>query len=192
MDWYKRSWSGRVRTKNSLVRTRTDQIRVLTVTYISQIFGSTFFGIVGVNAAHHHPEIFHDGDTPRSDPDWGLAVLDTVRDRSSISGVKGSLSAGQDGDLKLELDYKQSHSLLSFILVMFNFGHHTLHHLFPTIDHWHLPKLYPVLEQTLNEFGIPFNDHTFASLLIGQFMQASRSTPNPLPPKSFKHVTKSK
>lgn len=27
--------------------------------------GSFHFGVVGVNAAHHHPEIFHDGDTPR-------------------------------------------------------------------------------------------------------------------------------
>lgn len=26
---------------------------------------SFIFGIIGVNAAHHHPGIFHDGDTPR-------------------------------------------------------------------------------------------------------------------------------
>ncbi|VEN38831.1 unnamed protein product [Callosobruchus maculatus] len=26
---------------------------------------SICFGIIGVNAAHHHPDIFHDGDTPR-------------------------------------------------------------------------------------------------------------------------------
>lgn len=26
---------------------------------------SVHFGVVGVNAAHHHPEIFHDGDAPR-------------------------------------------------------------------------------------------------------------------------------
>lgn len=26
---------------------------------------SFHFGLVGLNAAHHHPNIFHDGDTPR-------------------------------------------------------------------------------------------------------------------------------
>lgn len=30
-----------------------------------QLTGSLHFGAVGLNAAHHHPEIFHDGDTPR-------------------------------------------------------------------------------------------------------------------------------
>lgn len=27
--------------------------------------GSIMFGIIGVNAAHHHPDIFHDGDAIR-------------------------------------------------------------------------------------------------------------------------------
>lgn len=30
-------------------------------------FSSFHFGVVGLNAAHHHPNIFHDGDTPRYD-----------------------------------------------------------------------------------------------------------------------------
>lgn len=29
------------------------------------LVASLHFGIVGLNAAHHHPKIFHDGDTPR-------------------------------------------------------------------------------------------------------------------------------
>lgn len=29
------------------------------------IVGSLHFGFVGLHAAHHHPDIFHDGDTPR-------------------------------------------------------------------------------------------------------------------------------
>lgn len=28
-------------------------------------FGSFHFSAVGLNAAHHHPDIFHDGDAPR-------------------------------------------------------------------------------------------------------------------------------
>ncbi|XP_059471566.1 cytochrome b5-related protein-like [Neocloeon triangulifer] len=148
--------------------------------------GSFVFAVVGINAAHHHPEIFHDGDTPREDTDWGLAALDTVRDRPGISGVSGHLKSDSDGALKVVIDSTKSEDIASFVKVMFNFGHHSLHHLFPTIDHWHLPKLYPVLEQTLNEFGIPFTTKSIASLVIGQFQQASRSTPNPLPPKSIK------
>lgn len=29
------------------------------------LIASTHFAIVGVNAAHHRPDIFHDGDSPR-------------------------------------------------------------------------------------------------------------------------------
>ena len=29
------------------------------------ICGSFIFGFIGLNAAHHHPQIFHDGDKPR-------------------------------------------------------------------------------------------------------------------------------
>jgi hypothetical protein len=146
--------------------------------------------MVAFNAAHHHPEIFHDGDTPREDTDWGLAVIDTVRDRPSISGVKGSLNEDQSGQIKLRIDSSGSQKLLSFILVMFNFGHHTLHHLFPSVDHWHLPKLYPVLEETMNEFGIPFSTLSITGLIVGQLKQGSKSVPNPLPPKSFKNVVR--
>jgi hypothetical protein len=153
-----------------------------------QLFSSFCFGVVGVNAAHHHPEIFHDGDAPRSDRDWGLNTLDTVRDRSTICGAKEELSESSDGQIKLKIDSSRSQSLLSFMLIMGNFGHHTLHHLFPAIDHWHLPQLYPVLEQTLNEFKVPWQTMSFTGMLLGQFLQASRSVPNPVPPKTFKDV----
>lgn len=29
------------------------------------VIGSLHYGIVGLHAAHHHPELFHDGDEPR-------------------------------------------------------------------------------------------------------------------------------
>ena len=46
-------------------------------------FNYVFF-IIGLTAAHHHPDIFHDGDRMRDDPDWGLCQLDAVRDRCSL------------------------------------------------------------------------------------------------------------
>ena len=42
---------------------------------------SFLFAFKGLIAAHHHPDIYHAGDTQRRDPDWGLCQLDTVRDR---------------------------------------------------------------------------------------------------------------
>lgn len=29
------------------------------------LVGSLHYGFIGLHAAHHHPDIFHDGDTPR-------------------------------------------------------------------------------------------------------------------------------
>nr|BAN20361.1 conserved hypothetical protein [Riptortus pedestris] len=115
------------------------------------IFMASFmFSLVGLNAAHHHPEIFHDGDEPRKNRDWGVYQLDAVRDRTEIKGI------------------------LPLVLILF--GDHTLHHLFPTLDHAHLAKLYPVLEETCKEFNVDFKLHTIVDLLLGQFKQLTRNT----------------
>lgn len=42
---------------------------------------SLWFSFVGLTAAHHHPDIYHEGDAMRDNPDWGLCQLDAVRDR---------------------------------------------------------------------------------------------------------------
>ncbi|BES95744.1 Hypothetical protein NTJ_08553 [Nesidiocoris tenuis] len=115
------------------------------------IIGSFCFSVVGINAAHHHPELLHDGDEPRDrqEMDWGIYQIDAVRDRVEIQGV--------------------------FPLVIILFGDHTLHHLFPTIDHFHLYGLYPILEETCKEFGIEFRMGTIWDLIRGQFRQLSRN-----------------
>ncbi|XP_042223121.1 cytochrome b5-related protein-like [Homarus americanus] len=48
---------------------------------------STSFITIGLIAAHHHPEIYHEGDTMRDDRDWGLCQLDAVRDRYAMNLV---------------------------------------------------------------------------------------------------------
>ncbi|KAL1140757.1 hypothetical protein AAG570_000687 [Ranatra chinensis] len=114
------------------------------------LFTSSFiFGCIGLNAAHHHPEIFHDGDVPRADRDWGLFQLDAVRDRLEIKGI--------------------------LPLVITLFGDHSLHHLFPTLDHCHLVELYPILEDTCKEFGYDFKFTTISDLVQGQFLQLARN-----------------
>jgi len=120
--------------------------------------GSFWFGIVGFNAAHHDPEIFHDGDAPRSrdDIDWGIFQLDAVSDRYDITG--------------------------SPFLVLTNFGDHALHHLFPTLDHGALTHLYPIFKKTMKEFKVDLRMRSQLQLVKGQFMQLSREEPNPNPP----------
>nr|CAD7423342.1 unnamed protein product [Timema monikensis] len=120
------------------------------------ISSSFFFGLIGLNAGHHHPEVFHDGDTPRKDMDWGLFQLDAVRDRKEVMSCT--------------------------FLALVSFGHHALHHLFPSLDHGRLQQLYPALEDTCKEFGIPFEVSTVWEMLSGQFRQLARTEPNPLPP----------
>nr|CAD7450560.1 unnamed protein product [Timema bartmani] len=120
------------------------------------VTASFFFGLIGINGAHHHPDVFMDGDTPREDADWGLGQLDTLRDRPDIQS--------------------------NLFLALTQFGHHALHHLFPTVDHSRLEKLYPIMMETCKEFGIEYEEKSIWDMLRGQFQQLARTTPNPHPP----------
>lgn len=101
----------------------------------------------------------------REDKDWGLSQIDAVADRPEINE--------------------------STFLVLTNFGDHTIHHLFPTIDHGKLKYLYPVLQETCQEFGVEFRLITQWELIVGQFYQLLRMIPNPLPPGNKWHWHKS-
>ncbi|EDW04019.1 cytochrome b5-related protein [Drosophila grimshawi] len=121
---------------------------------------SFIFGFIGVTAAHHDPRIYHDGDAPRADRDWGLFQLDTIIDR---------------GDLKW-----------SDLLVLTHFGEHALHHMFPTLDHGVLKQLYPELQQTLAEFKCELREINHWGHIKGQNQQLLRTKPNPIPQGSKK------
>ncbi|XP_012286540.1 cytochrome b5-related protein [Orussus abietinus] len=115
------------------------------------LFGGFFFGFIGVNAAHHHPDIFHEGDIFRSDFDWGLFEMDAVRDRNVIDD--------------------------SLVLTLMSFGSHGLHHLLPTVDHDYLPLCYPAFQETCKEFGIDCTKWNYWTLVGGQFEQLGRVEP---------------
>lgn len=117
---------------------------------------SFLFALIGLNAAHHIPTIYHDGDARRKDLDWGLYQLDTVTDRSDIKG--------------------------SQFMVLTNFGDHALHHLFPTLDHGILPQFYPILTKTLEDFREELRECTFLEQIIGQNKQLLRTEANPVAP----------
>ena len=98
---------------------------------------------------HHHPDIYHAHDIPRSDTDWGLSQLDTVRE------VEKS----------------------NLLLLSTTFGNHLLHHLFPTIDHSKLAALYPALRETLEEEGEIYEFKGAADMVLGMHKQIVRTTP---------------
>jgi len=106
--------------------------------------------LIGINAAHHHPDIFHDGDDARTDPDFGLCQLDAVRDRP------GNWTT-------------------NVFLVMMTFGNHSLHHLFPTVCHSKLPYLQDVYAQHLKEYGEKFPAMTQWELYLGCLRQLART-----------------
>ncbi|KAF7280591.1 cytochrome b5-related protein-like [Rhynchophorus ferrugineus] len=130
--------------------------------------GSTHFFFVGLHAAHHHPDIFHDGDTPRSesDYDWGLSQMDAVMDRKEITG--------------------------SHFLVLTNFGDHALHHLFPTLDHGTLELLYPTFEKVMTQFDTNLRMVSQLDTIYGGFQQLVRVQPSTCAPdlKKYKYERK--
>ncbi|KAG7307965.1 hypothetical protein JYU34_006589 [Plutella xylostella] len=116
---------------------------------------SFIFFSIGSNAAHHHPKIFKDGDQVRDvTPDWGMHELEAVMDRTDVNG--------------------------NHFTVMTFFGHHALHHLFPTVDHGALEYLYPVLYKNCKKFRGNFRLTSSLDLFIGQLQQCVKTEPNVL------------
>lgn len=90
----------------------------------------------------------------RDDLDWGIYTIDTVMDNT---------------------DLRKHH-----FLALTHFGHHAMHHLFPTIDHGVLHKLYPVLFKTMKEFDVELDAYPWYHLVYGQLKQLARIEPNRL------------
>ncbi|CAH0605491.1 unnamed protein product [Chrysodeixis includens] len=117
--------------------------------------GSLIFYSIGSNAAHHHPNIFKDGDQVReSTVDWGMHELEAVMDRTDING--------------------------NLFKVMTFFGDHALHHLFPTLDHGLLEHLYPVFLDHCEKFKANFRMTSSFDLFLGQLKMAVKQNPNVL------------
>lgn len=126
---------------------------------------SVWFSFIGLTAAHHHPDIYHEGDAMRDNPDWGLCQLDAVRDRMEVTG--------------------------NLFLVSTTFGDHSLHHLLPTVDHSKLEYLYPAFFETCKEFNIPFQFVRQWELVCGKYLQLANVTPNTRSPGYKEKKTKS-
>jgi len=113
--------------------------------------------VIQKTTTHHGPQLYHAGDELRHDRDWGLHMLDTTRDMDKSEEKYGSMAKP---------------------LVYTTFGNHLLHHMFPTVDHSKLGKLYPALFETLTEFGEKFDFKTLPQLLLDYHAQLDRTQPN--------------
>lgn len=60
-------------------------------------------------------------------------------------------------------------------LALTQFGHHTLHHMFPTIDQGFLPYLNELFMDTCQEFQIELREFAWWTLVVGQFQQLRRT-----------------
>lgn len=121
---------------------------------------SWLFAVIGVVAAHHHPDMYHAGDGPfQYGSDWGLGQLDAVRDRNDVDGV-----------------------LLAELTM---YGNHVLHHLFPTLDHGVLDIIRPIYQQTCRDFKLPAefsqpkSPYSQWQLFWGMVRQLARVQPRP-------------
>jgi len=103
-------------------------VQALVLFALIQGTASYFFALIGLTAAHHHPDMFHCGDDHRYGRDWGLCQLDAVGER-----------------------HDTDHNLLTSLTT---YGNHALHHLFPTFDHDQLDHIDHVFRDTCRTFGI--------------------------------------
>ncbi|XP_053691767.1 cytochrome b5-related protein-like [Sabethes cyaneus] len=124
-------------------------LTVLAFWMIIILMASFAFGYIGLNAAHHHPEIVHSGDSIPSEIDFGVYQLAATVDR---------------------FDRKSSQ-----FQVLTGFGDHCLHHLFPTLDQGVLAQLYPTFLETCAEFEVQYREYQWWQMLIGQYRQLARN-----------------
>lgn len=91
------------------------------------------------------------------DLDWGIYTLDTNIERKELKGKT------------------------STFIALTNFGDHTMHHLFPTLDAGILPELYDDLFKTMIEFETECQCYPwFFETITGQFKQLVRNEPQKL------------
>lgn len=112
------------------------------------MLASVAYGFVGLSAGHHHTLVFHDGDTMKS-MDFGVYQLAATIDRNDVKD--------------------------SLFLTLTSFGHHILHHFFPTLDHAVLPQLQEIFVNTCKEFEADFRELPWWELIAGQFKQLTRT-----------------
>ncbi|MDG0974024.1 MAG: fatty acid desaturase [Crocinitomicaceae bacterium] len=66
------------------------------------------------------------------------------------------------------IDFATNNWFLNFFFGGFN--HHVAHHLFPSINHTHCTAITPIIKQTAQEFGLPYNhEDSFFNAYLSHF-----------------------
>lgn len=112
------------------------------------MIASFLYTLFAVNSGHHSPEINHEGDE-FDNLDFGVFQIKAIVDRQAV-----------DDHLFTVLGY---------------YGLHTLHHMFPTLDHSILPKLEATFLETCKDFSVEFHKKSVMSAVSDQFKQLARS-----------------
>jgi fatty acid desaturase len=134
------------------------------------LIASFCYSAIAINAGHHGFAIAHEGDELKS-LDFGIFQMGATIDR-------------------FEAD-------TNIVMSLTHFGNHTLHHLFPSLDHALLPQLRPILLETCKEFDTELRRWTLLHAAIEQFHQLSRTEANSVRDRnenyqSYKQSLKSK
>lgn len=66
----------------------------------------------------------------------------------------------------------------NLFVTLVTFGHHPLHHMFPTVCHSKLPYVKQVFEQTIRDFNIDFPGIPQAELYVTCYKELARTEPN--------------
>jgi fatty acid desaturase len=112
------------------------------------IVGSFVYSVIAINAGHHGYNIVHEGDEFKS-LDFGIYQLGATIDRIETND--------------------------NLPIALASFGNHTLHHLFPSLDHALLPQLRGILLETCAEFEWEIKQSTLLHALVEQFKQLGRT-----------------
>jgi hypothetical protein len=130
------------------------------------LFTASFLvGAIALNAGHHHPDVYHEGDELPKGMDFGIYQMNAVIDRHDF------------------IMNKNNH-----FVNLTTFGHHTLHHLFPTLEHGLLQYLEEPLLKTCKEFEVELREYPWWPLIVGQFKQLLRDKPRTLREQNLKDI----
>lgn len=78
----------------------------------------------------------------------------------------------------MDTSVERNEPINNIFISLATFSDHTLHHLFPVLDHSIIPLLQETFENTCKEFGLDLTPKSVTSVIGGQFKQLVRVTPN--------------
>lgn len=152
------------------------EIATYAIVFLSNIWGANIFAsfvyLMGINTAYHFA-IVPDHDTFESAV-TNQAPSATASDSVSINGSTNGHTNGTHADVngaaaehegvdwgEIQVRHSGNFSMSSSMVTQMwgGINYQIEHHLFPSMSHMHYWHIAPVVMQTCQEFGIPYNAH---------------------------------